>query len=467
MSEIPLHYRSATELGAMLRQKKLSSVELTTHYLDRLDKEGRSLNALAELTRSLALKQAKRADAELAAGTPRSPLHGVPYGAKDLLATAGIPTRWGSPAHKDQVFPYDATVITKLRDAGAVLIGKLAMIELAGGGGYESAGASLHGACECPWDRTRWAGGSSSGSGAAVGAGAVGFAIGTETWGSITVPAAFCGISGLRPTYGRVSRHGAMALCWTLDKIGPMARSAEDCGHILQAIAGHDPHDPTSAADRFVFRPRPASSSATRPVRLGILPHDYKKAPEAQQLFEAALNVFKKRKFVLKDAQYPKNIPYGSAAGVIVNAEGAAAFENLIRSKRLELLADTAQQAGFIAALAIPATDYLRALRIRAQALTALNTLWTDFDALIAPTLLLTATPIAKGLNEIQDPWGGNGGPGNLAGWPSISVPMGFGMNGLPYGLEIIGAPFAEQTILALAMAYQRDTIWHQHHPML
>ncbi|HLV81359.1 MAG TPA: amidase, partial [Chthonomonadaceae bacterium] len=235
MTDIPLHYRSATELGALLLAGKLSSVELTTHYLDRLDTRGRELNALAELTRALALEQARQADKELAAGETRGPLHGVPYGAKDLLATANIPTRWGSPAHKDQVFDYDATVITRLCEAGAVLIGKLAMVELAGGGGYSSAAASLHGPGLCPWNPERWAGGSSSGSGSAVGAGAVGFAIGSETWGSITVPAAFCGVCGLRPTYGRVSRHGAMALSWTMDKLGPMARSAEDCGHILQA----------------------------------------------------------------------------------------------------------------------------------------------------------------------------------------------------------------------------------------
>jgi aspartyl-tRNA(Asn)/glutamyl-tRNA(Gln) amidotransferase subunit A len=463
MADVPLHYRSATELGRMLRAKKISSVELTTLYLDRLDKQGRALNALAELTRDLALAQAKQADAELAAGKARGPLHGVPYGAKDLLATKGIPTRWGSPAHRDQVFDYDATVIARLRDAGAVLVGKLAMVELAGGGGYEYASASLTGPGKCPWNPERWSGGSSSGSGATVGAGAVGFAIGTETWGSITVPAAFCGISGLRPTYGRVSRHGAMALCWTLDKIGPMARSAEDCGQILQAIAGHDPFDPTSTTQRFAFRPRLADSS----LRLGILPHDYSKAPEAKELFDAAAEVFKKRKFALKDAKYPPDIPYDAAAGTIVTAEGSAAFEGLIRSEKLKELADTYQQAGLIAGLAMPASDYLRALRIRTVAVNALSTLWNDFDALIAPTLLLGATPIATSLNAIKEPWGGNGGPGNLAGWPSLSIPMGFGKDNLPMGLEIIGPPYGEQTILSLAMTFQRDTDWHAKHPPL
>lgn len=463
MPETPLHFQTATELGKLIRAKKISSVELTTLYLDRLEKQGAELNALAHLTRDLALQQAKQADAELAAGKPRSPLHGVPYGAKDLLATKGIPTQWGSPAHKDQMFDYDATVVSRLREAGAVLAGKLAMVELAGGGGYEYANASLHGAAKCPWNKQRWAGGSSSGSGAAVGAGAAGFAIGTETWGSITVPAAFCGISGLRPTYGRVSRHGAMALCWTLDKIGPMARSAEDCGHILQAIAGRDPLDSTSAPGRFQFRPRDLATG--KPLRIGILKHDYSKAPEAKKVFDAALEVFKKQKFAFKETEYPKGVPYDSAAGTIVNAEGAAAFENLIRSDKLKALADAKQQAGFLAGLTVPAVDYIRALRIRSQAVATLNKMWEEFDALIAPTLLLEATPIAKGLSEVTEPWGGNGGAGNLAGLPSISIPMGFGKTGLPLGLEIIAAPFAEQTILSLAMLFQRETDWHKRRP--
>jgi aspartyl-tRNA(Asn)/glutamyl-tRNA(Gln) amidotransferase subunit A len=447
----------------MIRARKISSIELTRHFLDRLDTVGRSLNAVAELTRELALRQAETSDAEAASGRFRSPLHGVPYGAKDLLATADIPTRWGSPAHPDQMFHYDATVIKNLRAAGAVLIGKLAMVELAGGGGYDSLAASLHGPGLCPWNPERWSGGSSSGSGATVGAGAVGFAIGTETWGSITVPAAFCGISGMRPTYGRVSRHGTMALSWTMDKIGPMARSAEDCGHILAAISGPDPEDASSTVGRFGFRNRPAIA----PLRLGVLPHDYSKSPEAHALFEAAKSVLAKRGFAIKETNYPADIPYNAAAGAIITAEGSAAFENLIRSERLNLLADEAQQAGMIAGLAMPACDYIRAMRIRTIALRALNGMWEDHDALIAPTLLTVAPPVAKKLSELTEPWGGNGGPGSLAGWPSISIPMGFGKDNLPLGLEIIGPPAGEQTVLSLAMAYQSDTDWHRRHPAL
>lgn len=463
MPETPLHFKTATELGRLIRAQKISSVELTTLYLERLEKEGVKLNALAHLTRDLALQQAKQADSELSSGKARSPLHGVPYGAKDLLSTKGIPTQWGSPAHKDQVFDYDATVVSRLREAGAVLVGKLAMIELAGGGGYEYANASLHGAAKCPWDRERWAGGSSSGSGATVGAGTVGFAIGTETWGSITVPAAFCGITGLRPTYGRVSRHGAMALSWTLDKIGPMARSAEDCGHILQAIAGRDPLDSTSAPGRFQFSPR--NFATGKPLRIGILKQDYSKAPEVKKAFDTALEVFKKQKFTFKETQYPEGVPYDASAGTIVNAEGSAAFENLIRSDKLKALVDVSQQTGLIAGLTVSAADYIRALRIRAIAIETLNKMWGEFDALIAPTLLREATPISQASRESTEPWGGNGGAGNLAGLPSISIPMGFGKSRLPLGLEIIAAPFAEQTILSLAMLFQRETDWHRQYP--
>lgn len=462
MSYLPLHHRSATELGRMLRARTISSVELTSHFLNRLETQGAALNALAELTADLALAQARQADRELAAGQTRSTLHGVPYGAKDLLATAGIPTRWGSPAHSNQVFDYDATVVTRLQAAGAILIGKLAMVELAGGGGYSGANASLHGPGRCPWNPAHWAGGSSSGSGSAVGIGAVGFALGSETWGSITCPAAFCGITGLRPTYGRVSRHGAMALCWTLDKIGPMARSAEDCGHILAAIAGPDASDPTCTLPGFAFDPVAALS---HPLRLGVLPHDTSKTTEVKAAFDAALAHFPEPEFVASEVLYPPDLPYDEITGLIVNAEGSAAFEGLIRSERLQMLVDPQQQAGLLAGLTLSAADYLRAQRLRTQAIRALNTLWKRFDVLIAPTLLTEALPVDRPFSDHETPWGGNGGPGNLAGWPSLSLPMGFGKQGLPLGLELIGPPGGEQTLLDLGTRFQQQTEWHLRVP--
>src|SRR5829696_6995808 len=239
-------YSSITELAALIRARRVSPVELTESYLARLETVGRRLGAVASLMREPALKEARAAEREIRRGRYRGPLHGIPYGAKDLLATRDARTTWGATPYKDQQFDEDATVVKKLREAGAILVAKLAMIELAGGMGYNEAHASWTGACKTPWNENYWSGGSSSGPGAAVAAGAVAFAIGSETSGSIITPSAFCGVSGLRPTYGAVSRHGAMALCWTLDKLGPMCRSAEDCRLVLSAIAGADPLDPTS-----------------------------------------------------------------------------------------------------------------------------------------------------------------------------------------------------------------------------
>ncbi len=216
-----LLHAPVTELAPLLRKRNFTSTALTDAYLDRLEKLGSKLGAVVTITKELARKEAAQADAEIKAGKYRGPLHGIPYGVKDLLATKGIPTTWGAEPYKEQVFDYDATVVRKLREAGAVLVAKLAMVELAGGFGYGHADASFTGPGRTPWNLDFWSGGSSSGPGAATAAGLVAFSIGSETSGSIITPAAYCGVSGLRPTYGRVSRHGAMALSWSLDKLGP------------------------------------------------------------------------------------------------------------------------------------------------------------------------------------------------------------------------------------------------------
>ena len=242
-------YLPVRELAAGIRAGRLSPVELAESYLARLEAIGPQLNAVVTVLREQALAEARQAEAEIGAGRYRGPLHGIPYGVKDLLATKGVPTTWGAEPYRHQVFDHDATVVRRLREAGAVLLAKLAMVEIAGGMGYDTADASLTGPALTPWNTGYWAGGSSSGSGAAVAAALVPFAIGSETWGSIVTPAAFCGVTGLRPTYGRVSRYGAMALSWTMDKLGPLCRTADDCGIILAAIAGPDPLDP-SAVDR-------------------------------------------------------------------------------------------------------------------------------------------------------------------------------------------------------------------------
>src|SRR5262245_60431344 len=243
-------FQPIRRLAELVRARTISPVALAETFLGRLETLGPRYNAVVTLTRERAMAEARRAEHEIAAGRYRGPLHGIPYGAKDLLATSGgIPTTWGAAPFREQRFDFDATVIRRLEEAGAVLCAKLAMVELAGGMGYRQPHASFTGPGINPWRADAWSGGSSSGSGSAVAAGLVPFAIGSETWGSILSPAGFCGISGLRPSYGRVSRHGAMALCWTLDKLGPLALTADDCGLVLGAIGGPDPADPT-ASDR-------------------------------------------------------------------------------------------------------------------------------------------------------------------------------------------------------------------------
>src|SRR5256885_3137060 len=261
-------FAPVSELAAQIRTRRVSPVELTEGYLHRLETTGKRLNAVVTVMRDAALKEARQAEAEIKRGRYRGPLHGIPYGVKDLIATRGAPTTWGAAPYKDQHFDYDATVVTRLREAGAVLLAKLAMIELAGGMGYNQADASWTGACRTPWNTGFWSGGSSSGPGAATASACVAFAIGSETSGSIITPSAYCGVSGLRPTYGAISRHGAMALSWTLDKLGPMCRSALDCGLVLAAIAGRDPLDATTVGRVFNY-PEPPQNN--KKYRIGIV----------------------------------------------------------------------------------------------------------------------------------------------------------------------------------------------------
>ena len=261
----------------MLRAREISPVELTRYFLDRLDEVARPFNAVVTITDDAALREAALAEAELLRGVDRGPLHGIPYGAKDIIATAGIPTTWGASPFAEQVFDYDATVVRRLRDAGAVLAAKVATVEIAGGMGYKQPGRLVHRSHRQPAEPRTWAGGSSSGPAAVVAAGALPFAIGSDTSGSIVLPAAWTGTAGLRATYGRVSRRGAMTLCWTLDRLGPLCRTAHDCGLVLEAIAGPDPEDPASLREPTgTGAPRPAQgasgSASSRVPRKGPNP---------------------------------------------------------------------------------------------------------------------------------------------------------------------------------------------------
>src|ERR1700730_13734705 len=318
-----IFYLPLSELAKRIETKKLSPVDLTHLYLDRSTKLGPRLNAYAQLTPELALDQAKAAEKEIQHGHYRGPLHGIPYAAKDLLAVKGVPTTWGAKPFAGQIFPYDATVIEHLNRVGAILIGKASMIELAGGMGYRFASASLQGAAANPWAPKCWTCGSSSGSGAIVAAGLAVFAIGSETWGSIICPSAFCGVSGLRPTYGRVSRYGAMALAPSMDKIGPLARSAEDCARVFAAMAGHDPRDrSTLPLDKAAFTYSPSVELKARKLKVGWLTNAWKK-PESSvaKAGDAAEKIVKKYLPGVKNAKLPEG-PFEDAANIIVAVEG-------------------------------------------------------------------------------------------------------------------------------------------------
>ena len=459
-------FASITDLATQIRSRRLSPVELTESYLQRLETIGKRLGAVATVMRDSALEEARAAESEIRRGRYRGPLHGIPYGAKDLLATRNAKTTWGAAPYKDQQFNEDATVIRKLRESGAILAAKLAMIELAGGMGYNEASASLTGACKTPWNEDYWSGGSSSGPGAATAAGLVAFAIGSETSGSIITPAAYCGISGLRPTYGAVSRHGAMALSWTLDKLGPMCRSAKDCGIVFQAIAGHDPLDPTSVdvASR--------SSGATqrervKTLRIAVMKDSYEKAQaEVKDNFLRSLDVLKKFATIEMDVKLP-DFPYGPAVGTIVDAEGASAFRDLIESGRVQELASPRGRLGGYPASLITAVDYLHAMRLRAPMRRAWREMFSKYSILVAPSRATVSYPINKTFDQAYPNIGASSpiGACNLVGVPAISVPNGFGQNNLPTGIQFIGPAWSEQMLIDVADRYQQATDWHKRRP--
>jgi len=455
------------ELAARIRARRLRPTDLVAGCLDRLERLGPRYNAVATLMREPALAEARVAELELAAGHDRGPLHGIPYGVKDLLATRGVPTGWGAAPYRDQVFDYDATVVRRLRAAGAVLVAKLAMVELAGGLGYDHADASVTGPGLTPWNTAFWSGGSSSGPGAAVAAGLVPFAIGSETSGSILTPAAFCGVTGLRPTYGLVSRHGAMALCWTLDKLGPLGRTADDCALVLAAMAGPDPLD-ESALERGFAYTRPAPLAGGRKPRLAVPKGVTEKVqPAVRENFEAALRALGGAVELTREVEWP-DFPWGPAVGTIVGAEGAAAFRDLIESGRVQQLACPADRSGGYSALLLPAVDYLHAMRLRRPMQRAVAGLFERFDAVVAPTRASVAYPADRGFQDAYP--GVSGGPaliaaGNLCGLPALALPDGFGDDGLPTSLQLMGPAFSEALLVRIAHAYQQRTDWHTRRP--
>ncbi len=445
----------------MLRRGETSALDLAERALEIVNSLGRELNAVVTVTFDRALREAQRADEELAVGHDRGLLHGIPYGAKDLLATANITTSWGASPYREQLFDFDATVIRKLESAGAVLTAKLAMIELAGGMGYDAADASFTGPCKNPWGPAHWAGGSSSGSGAAVSARLLPFAIGSETSGSILSPAGLCGVAGLRPTYGRVSRHGAMALSWSLDKLGPLARTADDGGIVLGAIAGHDPADATTSSRPYNYEPQiPAAG-----FRFGVL-KDWGNGLTAAvgANFERSLETLRELGTVT-EVDLP-DFPYGAIVQHIIAGDGVSAFWDLLQSGKLADLRNAQDRVAPYAHAASTSADYQRANRLRAKAASALDALCAGFDAIVSPTLA-TEAPV---VDEPFDRQGIRPGmalipAGNLAGLPAVTVPNGFGASGLPTGLCLAGRAWSENALLSAARAYQERTSWHRPLP--
>lgn len=435
-----LAYYSIPQLASLLKHKKLTAVALTQLYLERIKRYDDQLLSVITITEELALKQARQADREIAAGNYKGILHGIPYGVKDLMAVEGYPTTWGAAPYKDQIIDYTATVVKKLEAEGAVLIAKLVSGSLARGDVW------FGGKTKNPWDLTQGASGSSAGPGSATAAGLVAFSIGTETLGSITSPSTRNGITGLRPTYGRVSRHGTMSLSWSMDKIGPMARSAEDCAIVFQAIYGKDPKDPTTNSAPFN-----AQIKAIDQLRVAYIKDDIDadKSDGGDNLREA-LKVFEMMGVKPTAISLPKDYPY-AVFDIILRAEAGAFFDELVISGATDDMVEQTQgsranslrQSRFI-----PAVEYLQANRQRRRLIEEINTLFKDYDVIISPTFRGRQLFIT-----------------NLTGHPVISVPTGFDKRGRPTSLTLIANLYDEGSILAMAQAFQQQTDFDDQHP--
>ncbi len=463
-------YLPISELRARLRSRKLSPVALAEAYLNRSEQIGPKLNAYATLTRDLAIEQARAAEREIRAGHYRGPLHGIPYAAKDLVAVKGYPTTWGAPPFADQRFDYNAAIIEKLERAGAVLIGKAAMIELAGGLGYTSGEASLTGPARNPWNTNCWKCGSSSGSGAIVAAGLAAFAIGSDTRGSIICPAAWCGISGMRPSFGRVSRYGSMCIAWSMDKLGPMARTADDCGLILSAIAGHDPRDHDSLPPGLANFAYPSlADEPRRPLWAGKLTNAGSSNPELESLMDAALQTLEKHGARISDAVVPDG-PFEDTAELTILMEAASSFRNMIRSGSCANLRDPLGQINGYVSEEFSAADYLDVQRVRSILQRRIDKLFDDFDVLAAPGSDSTTQPVLEATDSAESDDVNQKAPdgiSSLCGLPAMSVPCGFSAQHLPYGLQFIARATNDHAVIAAARMYQDHTDWHKRHPQI
>ncbi len=434
---------TATQLAELVRTRQVTSTDLTRMYLGRLKRYGPKLLCVVTLTEELALKQAAEADREIKAGKYRGPLHGIPCGVKDLFATKGIKTTWGAEPYRDQMIDYDSTVVERLRDAGAVLVAKLSMGALAQGGRW------FAGVTRNPWqvdENLIGSSGSSAGPASATSAGLVGFSIGTETLGSIVSPASRCGCPGLRPTYGRVSRYGAMGLSWTMDKIGPICRGVEDLAAVLSAIYGPDHRDITVGDAPFNWAPDVPLSK----MRIGYLKAEFEAGDNEKQkaLYKEALDAIRTAGANLEPIELPK-FSTGSLRVILV-AEAAAAFDDITRDGRVNQLSGQAPgdwPNTFRTSRFIPAVEYIRAQRARTLLMHEMVKLMSKWDVFVSPapgsaSLLVT----------------------NLTGHPQVCVPCGF-IDGLPRSIMFTGGLYDEGSPLRVALAFERATKWHTMHP--
>ncbi len=436
-----LAFRPLTELGELVRTRQVTCTQLTRMYLARLERYDPMLHCVVTLTPERALAQAAEMDAELARGRYRGPLHGIPWGAKDLLAVKGYPTTWGAEPFRTQTFDEDATVVQRLDSAGAVLVAKLTLGALAMGDVW------FGGRTRNPWNIEQGSSGSSAGSASATAAGLVGFAIGSETLGSISSPSTRCGVTGLRPTFGRVARTGAMALSWSMDKLGPLTRGVEDAALVLAAIQGPDGVDRTVHAAPFNWDATLAPSQ----LRVGYFSSVFERDYAQKATDQATLDVLRTLGAKLIPVEIP-DLPY-QAMSPILNAEAAASFDELTRSGRDKLLTEQGPNAwpnSFRTARFIPAVDYLNANRLRTLAMDRWAELMSTVDVIVTPT---------GGSSQLLAT--------NLTGHPAVIVPNGFRDDGTPVSITFLGGLFEEAKPLALANAYQNATDWHRRHPSL
>ena len=382
-------FLNVKKLGSLIRDKELSPTELTHTFLQRLQNIGSSYNSTVTVTHDLAIKQASKAEQEIMQGIYRGPLHGIPYGIKDLFATGvDAPTTWGAYPFRNRTFDHNATVVTNLKNSGAILAAKLAMIEMAGGMGYNQPNASLTGPCRNPWNKDRWAGGSSSGSGSAVGSGIVPFAIGTETWGSILSPASYCGVTGPRPTFGRVSRYGAMTLSWSLDKVGPIALTADDCGTILETISVPDGQDSTTSFKRHTLKDYELRDK----VKLAVIKDTCLHADEStKNNFFNALSILSTIADI-EEISLP-NYPYEAIIRTILLSESASALEDFTDNGTASELTAQEGRYGPYARTTIAAKDYIKALRLRGKIAEELDNIMSNFNCIISPSRPSVAPP--------------------------------------------------------------------------